>query len=87
MLPWGSVVKGSLVILPEGREALVTAVGEPFGSVREVSLTGHRLIFNRRRVVDTNATIPVIFNDKSKAMMILISVFGGLEILAEEDAA
>lgn len=86
MLPWGSVGKGSLVILPTGQEALVTAVGEPFGAVREVVLSGPRL-FRPRRIVDVAESVPVVFNDKSKALATLASVFEGLQFIAEEDAS
>lgn len=84
MLPWAAVSKGSLVILPTGQEALVTAAGEPLGAVREVVLSAERL-FRPRRIVDASELIPVVFNGKSQALAILSSVFD-VQIISEGEA-
>lgn len=85
MLTWAAVHPGSVVITPEGIEALVTGAGEPLGSVREVTLSAARL-FRPRRIVDVGGAVPVVFNDKSKAIATLASVFPGLQIISEEAA-
>lgn len=76
-LPWAAVVVGSSVALPDGRRAVVTAVGRVLGRFREVQLDG-----SRTKIVDPSAVVRVLFDEESKAMLILISVFPHLQVIS-----
>lgn len=76
-LAWAAVAVGSSVLLPDGRRAVVTAVGRVLGRFREVQLDGLRT-----KVVDPTVRIPVLFDEESKAMLTLISKFPHLQVIS-----